>query len=73
MYLESAAFNPSLGPLQSALATAVRARLESYDQVCVTLLLFAGASPHERWRSLKIKRRHVEHAKGSTVHMTSSS
>lgn len=32
-YLESAAFNPSLGPLQSALTAAVRAGLPSYDQV----------------------------------------
>lgn len=32
-YLESAAFNPSLGPLQSALTAAVRAGLPSYHQV----------------------------------------
>ena len=32
-YLESAAFNPSLGPLQSALTAAVRAGLPSYCQV----------------------------------------
>lgn len=37
-YLESAAFNPGLPPLQAALAAAVRAGLPSYDKVRVVML-----------------------------------
>jgi len=40
-YLESAAFNPSLGPLHAALTAAVRAGLPAYDQVGLS----AAASP----------------------------
>lgn len=38
-YLESAAFNPSLAPLQSALITAVRAGVPCYSQVTAAVLV----------------------------------